>query len=99
MPVIFSTPTSHRVFMFDKDAKIMLEAMRTSGTIPGALYPEALADALKGIQERIQKDTSPEDEKSTEETQAVGIQTKALPLIELIQSAIVENEKLLWKQG
>jgi len=99
MPVIFSTPSSHRVFMFDKDATMMLKAMKTSGNIPGALFPEAINDALMALQERVQLDSSDEDEATTEDDNHIEIQKKALPLIELMQRAIEQDEKLLWEKG
>ncbi len=99
MPVIFSTPSSHRVFMFDKDASMMLKAMKTSGNIPGALFPEAIDDALKALQERVQLESNDENESATDDDNHVGIQKKALPLMELMQRAIEQNEKLLWEQG
>ena len=99
MPVIFSTPTSHRVFMFDKDASMMLKAMKTSGNIPGALFPEAITDALDSLKERVQIEVNEVDEAAVNEEDHVGIQKKALPLMDLMQRAIEQNEKLLWEQG
>lgn len=99
MPVIFSTPTSHRIFMFDKDAQIMLKAMNTSGNIPGALFPEMIAEALRALQERVQVESHSEEEQANDDDAPVGINTKALPLIELMQRAIEKNEKFLWEQG
>jgi len=99
MPVIFSTPSSHRVFMFDKDANKMLKAMKTSGNIPGALFPEAIEDALSSLEERVQLESNDEIETVAEDDNHVGIQTKAMPLIELMQRAIEQNEKLLWEKS
>lgn len=101
MPVIFSTPTSHRIFMFDKDANLMLKAMKTSGNIPGALFPEAIPDALNKLQDRIKIDSNEDDKTNAAEQDSdhVGIQTKAMPLIELMQRAIEQNEKLMWETG
>lgn len=103
MPVIFSTPTSHRIFMFDKDAILMLQAMQISGKIPGALFPEALEDALKALKKTIElanekEDFDPNDLKNND-SNYVTANTKALPLIELIQRAIEKNEKLIWNKG
>lgn len=113
MPVIFCTPTSHRVFMFDKDAAFMLKAMKTSGNIPGALFPEAVTDALDALKSRIELDANEEgssEEGSNEEdveqssvsdkdSDYIGVNTKALPLIELMKRAIEQNEKLMWDKG
>jgi len=101
MPVIFSTPTSHRVFMFDKDANMMLKAMKTSGNIPGALFPEAISEALSALEDRVQLENNEEEETNSTDKNSdhVGMKTKALPLIELMQRAIEQNEKLLWEEG
>ncbi|MEH6457251.1 MAG: DUF1840 family protein [Cocleimonas sp.] len=108
MPVIFCTPTSHRVFMFDKDAAFMLNAMKTSGNIPGALFSEAVTGALESLKSRIELDANEEgsNEEDTEQSSAndndsnyVGVNTKALPLIELMERAIEQNEKLMWDKG
>lgn len=100
MPVIFSTPSSHRVFMFDKDANLMLKAMKTSGNIPGALFPEAIPDALSSLEKRVQLESNDEETNVTDKnSDHVGIKSKALPLIEIMLRAIENNEKLLWEQG
>jgi len=99
MPVIFSTPTSHQVTMFDKDAELMLKAMQTSGKIPGALFAEAIPDALEGLQNRIQLDSNDQAPAQSNDKDHVGINTKALPLIKLMQRATDQNEKLMWDKG
>lgn len=99
MPVIFSTPTSQRVFMFDKDAAKILKTIKTSGNIPGALFPEAIPDALKALQDHIKLESDNDEAQSAEDSNYVGIKTKALPLIELMQRAIEQNEKLMWDEG
>ena len=98
MPVIFKTPTSHTVLMFDKDAALMLSAMKISGNIPGALFPEDITDALEALQDRIKLEKSNEEETNNDDNH-VGVHTKAIPLIELMQRALKEDEKLLWNEG
>lgn len=101
MPVIFSTPTSHQVLMLDKDATKILEAMKTSGNIPSALYPEAIPGALAALQDRIQIENTSDNDNLQAEDQSnhVSMQRKALPLIELLERAIEKNEKLMWDEG
>jgi hypothetical protein len=96
MPVTFKTPTSHRITMLDKDAAFMLKAMQTSGNIPGALFTEALPDALKALKDRVEFEKNDED---TDDNNYVGVNTKALPLVELVERAIKKNEKLMWDKG
>ncbi len=99
MPVIFKTATSQRVIMLDKDANMMLKTFHTSGNIPGALYAEAIPDALEALQNRIKLESHDEDVAQTKEDKHVGLQTKAFPLIELMQSAIEKKETLMWDKG
>lgn len=105
MPVIFSTPTSHRVFMLDKDAAFMLKAMRTSGNIPGALFSEDIPSALSELQARLQLEQQNHEENeeqnaaTNQDNDFVSINTKALPLVELLERAVAQNEKLLWTEG
>ena len=91
--------------MFDKDAAFMLKVMKTSGNIPGALHSEDVVNALAALEERLQLENN--NDNGTEDTENsaqknddyVGINTKALPLIELMQRSIDKNEKLLWDKG
>lgn len=99
MPVIFKTPTSQRVIMLDRDAEMMLKTISTSGNIPGALYPEAIPAALEALEARIKLESNDEDLAQTEDSDQVGIHTRAFPLIELMQSAIEKNETLMWDNG
>lgn len=99
MPVTFNTATSHRVTMFDKDAAFMLKAMKTSGNIPGALFAEAVPDALEDLKTRIALESTEDAPENTDDSNYVGVNTKALPLIELLERAIEQNEKLLWDNG
>lgn len=99
MPVIFKTATSQRVIMLDRDAEMMLKTISTSGNIPGALYPEAIPAALEALEARIKLESNDEDLAQTEDSDQVGIHTRAFPLIELMQSAIEKNETLMWDKG
>ena len=105
MPVIFNTPTSQRVIMFDKDAAFMLKAMKTSGNIPGALFPEAVSEALEALKTRIDLENNAENtdteqsNSNDDDNDHIGLNTKALPLIELMEKALAQNEKLLWDHG
>jgi len=99
MPVIFTTPTSHRVIMLDRDANMMLKTFRTSGNIPSALSPEAIPDALEALKNKIKLESEEEGLAQNEDSDHVGISTRAFPLIELMQSAIEKNEALMWEKG
>lgn len=99
MPVIFKTPTSHSVLMLDKDAELMISAMETSGNIPGALFPEYIADSLDSLIKKVKIESDNEIPDQDDDSNHVSINNKALPLIELMKTAIENNEKLLWDKG
>lgn len=100
MPIIFKTQTSQRVIMLDKDANMMLKTFHTSGNVPGAMYPDAIPDALVALETRIKLETHEEEVAKTEgDNNQVGLHTKAFPLIKLMKSAIEKNETLMWNKG
>ncbi len=99
MSIIFNTSTSQRVIMLDRDAEIMLKTIHTSGSVPGALYPEAIPAAIEALEARIKLESHEEESAKTEDSDAVDMQTRAFPLIELMHSAIEKNETLMWDEG
>ena len=100
MPIIFRTPTSHRVVMLDSHADIVFKTIRTSGNIPGALHPENIPAAIEALEARIKLESHNDEESAqTEDSDAVDMQTRSLPLIELMQSAVEKNETLMWDKG
>ena len=100
MPIIFRTPTSQRVIMLDQHAEMILKTIHTSGNVPGALYPEAIPAAIEALEARIKLESLNDEESAqTEDSDAVDMQTRTLPLIELMQSAVEKNETLMWDKG
>lgn len=101
MPVIFKTPLSQQIMMLDKDAEFMLKAMKTSGNIPGAMYAEDVKEALNALESRLEIETNDNesDSEADEDQHYVSVNTKALPLIKLLQDAIEQGETLMWDRG
>ncbi len=65
----------------------------------GALYPEAIPAALEALKARIKLESNDEDLAQIEDSDRVGIHTRAFPLFELMQSAIEKTETLMWDKG
>lgn len=99
MPVIFNTATSHRIIMLNKDAELMLKMMQTSGEIPGALFVEAIPQALATLESQTNESENETEEPVSNNRDYVELHTRAIPLIELMQKAIKDEEKLLWDNG
>ena len=100
MPIIFRTPTSQRVIMLDQHAEMILKTIHTSGNVPGALYPEAIPAAIEALEAKIKLESQNDEESAqTEDSDAVDLQTRSLPLIELMKSAVEKNETVMWDKG
>lgn len=100
MLVTFSTSRYSDIMLFGDVAKQLLQLMGHSGTIPGAILADDVPKALQGLQQGLKSPTSPE---STEQTEAeaepinISLNKRALPLIELLQSAIQNHSDVMWK--
>jgi hypothetical protein len=110
MLVRFSTRYG-QLTMFGEAGARMLKLLGHSGTIPGAIVsadlPAALASLKAGI-ERAGDEPAPEPGArvpTAEEIDAdprrapVSLRTRAVPLIELIETAVARNADLMWERG
>ena len=99
MLVTFKTKSYANIVMFGEVGLTMLEMMGYGTSIPGAIVPEDVSHALNNLQrglDSVMQSTEPADD-SDEEQPAVGLHTRALPLIELLQSAIDEQNHVRWE--
>lgn len=101
MLVTFSTARYSDITLFGDVATQLLHLMGHSGTVPSAILAADVPQALQRLQQGLQ--TSPADTKespdteSAEESTPVSLQNRALPLIELLNSAIANNSDVTWK--
>ena len=89
------------VSMFESDAKWMLRNMNQSGTIPSAIRAEDVRTALNHLQDAVNKkyaeDESVEiDTADSDENVAVSINTRAYPLVQLLQAADEKQGYIMW---
>jgi hypothetical protein len=100
MLVTFHSPAYADITMFGDVAVQLLKLMGHSGSVPSAIMaediPAALARLKQGIQEAATKE--PEQQKKNDETgeNRVSLTHRAMPLIELLEAAIAENEAVMW---
>ncbi len=100
MIVTFSTARYSDIMLFGDIAKQMLHLMGHSGTIPGAILAADVPAALQRLQQGITGAPSPAptaDDAETEQAPHIDLKTRALPLVELLQSAISNNSDVMWK--
>ena len=99
MLVTFKTKSYANIVMFGDVGTKMLELMDYGTSIPGAIVPEDVSHALNNLQrglESVMRTTEAAGD-SGEEQPAVGLHARAMPLIELLQSAIDGQNHVRWE--
>lgn len=104
MLVTFKAQTCSDVTMFGESALKLLQLMGRAETLPSAMEAEDIPDALSQLQLGIAAaDMSPGNhtaaESDDETDEFVGLHTRALPLIELLQAAHKNDVPVMWEEG
>jgi hypothetical protein len=99
----FKTEAYANIDMFDDVALQLLKMMGHSGTVPSAILPEDIPNALANLKGALEQnkiaEASPPDTDADEdelETSAVSIGIRAYPLIELLNAAAKQNRDVMW---
>lgn len=112
MLITFSCKASGNIVMFGDVAKQMLKMMGYCESVPGAIYPEDIPMALAHLQQAINRvhqqevdaqksgdlpegDIDDLDEQDVEPV--IGLNTRALPLIEMLKAAEKEQCHIMWE--
>lgn len=109
MIVKFSTRAG-ALTMHGDAAVTLLKAMGHSGTVPGAILAADLPDALAQLRRTLEQlaaaapppppapteEDKDDDEKSEP---AVSLRMRAVPLIDMIETAMARNSDLMWERG
>ena len=88
-------------------AVALLKAMGHSGTVPGAILAADLPAALAGLRQTLATQAAPpavpagdgEDEEQQEREPPVSLRMRAVPLLEMIETAIARDSDLMWERG
>jgi hypothetical protein len=107
MIVKFSTRAG-ALTMHGDAAVTLLKAMGHSGTVPGAILtadlPAALSSLRKALEEQARVPPPPEPATTDEDDERereppVSMRMRALPLIDMIGTAIARDSDLMWERG
>jgi len=109
MIVKFST-SAGALTMHGDAAVTLLKAMGHSGTVPGAILeadlPEALALLHRRLDEEAKAPPAPppppgedEDEDEQEREPRVTLRMRAVPFIDMVETAIRLGSDLMWERG
>ena len=104
MLITFKTRAYADVTMFGEVALKLIELMGRRETVPSAIEPEDIPQALKLLRAGIVADDAAVKEGETEDTEDEGkehvsVHNRALPLIELLEAARKEKVPVMWEEG
>lgn len=90
-------------------AVALLKGMGHSGTVPGAILAADLPESLALLQRMLETsgdstDAPPpppprSDEEEREREPVITLKTRAVPLLDMIRTAIARNSDLMWERG
>lgn len=95
--ITFKTDAYENISYFNDVAKSLLSLMGHSGTVPGALKAEEVANALANLQKGLGKQDKPTAQDDGEDNEPkIGLAKRAIPLISLLQAAVKKDCDVLW---
>jgi hypothetical protein len=82
--------------MFEDVAVFLLKKMGHSGTIPSAILPEDIPQALEQLKQALgEEQEEPADGEEGEEPK-VSMSRRAYPLIKMLEASLAENCEVIW---
>ena len=99
MPITFTTKSYADITMLNDVAEAMLEMMDFGNLIPGAIAAKDVYQALTNLQKNLvdESDKKDQDEEENEEQPSIALSTRAMPLLELLKSANVDDNDVSWR--
>ena len=99
MLITFKTRAYANITMFGDVGRKMLQMMAFGVSVPGAINAEDVPRALTNLEAALTKIPQQEEpvEEAGDEPPAGGLHTRAVPLLELLQSAIDEETYVSWE--
>ena len=101
MPITFKTKSYADITMLNDVGEKMLKMMDFGNTVPGAIVAEDIGQALSNLQACIDIENTQTDsndlEDDDEKEPAIALETRAIPLLELLQSANANGHAVSWR--
>jgi hypothetical protein len=104
MLVTFRSKAWGSITMFGDVAVALLKLMGHSGTVPSAILARDVPAAVQRLRERLaagafEEVEKPADDSDEELRPAVGLRTRAYPLLEMLSAAAEQECDVLWQAG
>jgi hypothetical protein len=99
MPITFTTKSYADITMLNDAGEAMLEMMDFGNPIPGAIIAKDVHQALTNLQKNLANESDNEelDKENDGEQPPVALNTRAMPLLELLKSAIDNSNDISWR--
>ncbi|MCP4877966.1 MAG: DUF1840 domain-containing protein [Gammaproteobacteria bacterium] len=99
MLITFKTSAYANITMLGDVGQQMLEMMSFGTSVPGAIDADDVPRALQNLQQTLDKmPQHVEPAGDAEEDQpAVSLHTRAIPLVQLLQAAVVQENYIRWE--
>jgi hypothetical protein len=84
--------------MFDYVGKRLIKLMQHSGSVPGAINAKDLSTALRELQNALENEINLEEDGNDayNEEEVISLNKRAVPLIDLLKTAIENEEGVMW---
>ena len=99
MLITFKTKFHADILMLGEVGTKMLEMMGFGTTVPGAIDAQDITVALTNLKnalDRVPEQVEPSEEAEGEQ-EAISLNTRAIPLIDLLEAAVAEQEYVRWE--
>ena len=99
MLITFKTKSYANIMMFGDVAQKLLKMMDYGVSVPGGIIAQDLPQALNNLQRELESivDVVEPAGDAEQDQPAVSLHTRAMPLIELLQSAIADQNNVRWE--
>ena len=103
MPITFKSKHAANILMLESVALQLIKMMGHSGSVPSSLAADDMTRALEHLRRGLVATSKPasqaidEDQQTTEQNdRVVSLGHRALPLIEMLESAIEHGDYVIW---
>ncbi len=99
MLITFKTKSYANIMMFGEVALKLLKMKDYGVSVPGGIIAEDVPQALSNLQRQLESviDVVEPAGDAEDDQPAVSLHTRALPLIELLQSAVADQNNVRWE--
>ncbi|MCA0403730.1 MAG: DUF1840 domain-containing protein [Proteobacteria bacterium] len=97
MLVTFTCKEYENITMFGDIATKLIKMMGHSGTTPGAIKGEDVAEALNNLEKALGKKSPETNAEDAEGEPVVSLRNRAIPLLNMLKKAAANKADIMWK--